>query len=662
MAAGPTFNGLTDGTTYNFVVRYQAVEGKYDASPNSEVLNTAIPHSITHHEAKAPTCTEAGWDAYDRCSACDYTTKVEKAALNHDFTGNFDESDANGHWHICNREGCNVTDTKSEHQFVNYTYNNDADYTKNGTETAICEALGCEQEHTREKAGSQLVDNTAPTAEITVKENSWKSFINTITFGVFAKDKFDVTITAEDKETGVKSVEYYLSETPISETDIVNVATWTTYSAFSLENEGKYIVYAKITDNSNNITYISTDGMVVDRTVPVITGITDGKTYCVEQTFTVNEENVKSVTVNGMEAAVVDGVYTIEAANAEYTVVVTDKADNTATVTVTVNNGHTFTNYVSNNDATCTTDGTKKAECDYCDATDTVTDIGSKKGHSFTKYVYNNDATYEADGTETAKCENKDCTETDTRTAEGTKLEKPANPDAPFIKGEDGKEGWDVIKDRTEGAKDGDKIVVDMNGTTTVPGDVIDSIKGKDVDITFDMGNGITWTVNGKTVTSDKVNDIDFAVETGTKTIPVDVINKVTGERYSINISLAYDGEFGFTAVMSINMDKKNAGLYANLFYYNESKNALEFICADEIDANGNAELTFTHASDYTIVIDKEPMNGKSDIPDTDDDKADTTTPAPKTGDTTSVLPYAMSIIACAAICTIVLRKRNGQR
>lgn len=193
---------------------------------------------------------------------------------------------------------------------------------------------------------------------------------------------------------------------------------------------------------------------------------------------------------------------------------------------------------------------------------------------------------------------------------------KPAEiPDTgkPFIKDETGKEGWDVIKNETSDAKDGDAVKVDMNGATVVPGDVLDTIAGKDVTIVFDMGNGITWSVNGNSITTDKVSDIDFSVKVGEEAgnnIPVDVIINVTGERYSIQISLAYDGEFGFTAVLSINMEAKNVGLYANLFYYNETTGELEFICADEIAEDGTADLTFTHASDYTIVIDEAPMDG----------------------------------------------------
>ena len=78
----------------------------------------ALKHKLVHHDAKAPTCTETGWEEYDTCSRCDYTTKVELLALKHDLvhhdakaptcteTG-WNEYDA------CQREGCDYT-TKVE--------------------------------------------------------------------------------------------------------------------------------------------------------------------------------------------------------------------------------------------------------------------------------------------------------------------------------------------------------------------------------------------------------------------------------------------------------------------------------------------------------------------------------------------------------------------
>ena len=180
----------------------------------------------------------------------------------------------------------------------------------------------------------------------------------------------------------------------------------------------------------------------------------------------------------------------------------------------------------------------------------------------------------------------------------------------PYLKNDTGKNSWELIAEQLENAPDIEIIDVEMNGTTMVPGDIFDTIKGRDVTVVFHMGDGITWTVNGQDVTAAGKNidlGVVFGGEAG-KTIPVEIINNVTGERYSVNLTLAYDGEFGFRATLTVNMDKKNAGFFANLFYYNEQSGELEFICAGEIDSQGEVGLTFTHASDYTIIVDRQSM------------------------------------------------------
>lgn len=310
-----------------------------------------------------------------------------------------------------------VTDTgsKKTHSYTSYTYNNDATYKADGTETASCDH-GCGTTDTRIKDGSKLVDSILPTGEIKVKENGWKSFLNTISFGLFCKDKFDVTITAEDNETGIDTVEYYKSSTAISEDNIKDVTGWTSGKSFSVESEGQYIIYVKITDKAGNVAYISTDGIVVDTTAPVIGGIVNGASYCETKNFTVDDAYLDVVTVNGVKTT----DYTLT--DGEYTIVAADKAGNTVTVTVIVYDGHKFSNYGSNGDATCQKDGTKTAQCDHgCEAKDTQLDVGSKMDHKYTNYVSNGDATCTVDGTKTAKCD-YNCGAEDTQPDVGSKI------------------------------------------------------------------------------------------------------------------------------------------------------------------------------------------------------------------------------------------------
>lgn len=176
----------------------------------------------------------------------------------------------------------------------------------------------------------------------------------------------------------------------------------------------------------------------------------------------------------------------------------------------------------------------------------------------------------------------------------------------PFIKGDDGKKGWDVIRAEEEKAGEDSIIHVDMNGTAVVPGDIFDRLKGRDITITFDMGSGILWSVDGKSILTEKADDIDFSVKTGANTIPVDIVNNITGKRYSVQLSLAYDGEFGFTAVLSLNLGKENRGLAARLYYYNTGKGKLELQGANKVAEDGTVSFAFTHASEYVIVLGEE--------------------------------------------------------
>ncbi len=178
----------------------------------------------------------------------------------------------------------------------------------------------------------------------------------------------------------------------------------------------------------------------------------------------------------------------------------------------------------------------------------------------------------------------------------------------PFIDGRAGKEGWEVIKEEAAKASEGKRINVNMNGASLVPGEVIDSIKGQKVTISFDMGKGIVWLVDGENVTADHANDVDLSVQVGTSAIPEDIINAVSGDRQATQLSLAHSGDFGYSAVLMIDVGKENAELYANLFYYNESAGELTFVTASQVNKEGIAELIFTHASDYVLVVDNHVM------------------------------------------------------
>ena len=868
---------------------------------DADIVIAAKPHTLTHHAEVEAGCFTEGNMEYWSCDVCGKlfadaggakeVTDIKIPAIGHHDYGEWKSNNDGTHTRRCNKFGCDSTETE-----------NCSGGTATYTEEAICTLCGG-------KYGERLKDAGAPTGEISISTNHWNSFLHTITFGLFFKKTEQVTITAQDNESGVASVSYYISDGGLTEEEVKKLENWTAgntdKTTFRISPDKSCVVYARITDKQGNVTYISSNGLVFDGTLPSITGVTDGKTYCTPQTVTVTDENLESVTVNGKEITLSDGKFTLGDASGAQTIEAADKAGNIATVTVTVNAGHDYgTDWKSDesshwHECTCgdksdtaahikdggtvTKPATEKEtgirtyKCSVCGyvmqeeiidrlplshthdyGTEWKSDAGNhwyecscgnksglashiEDGGSVTKaptetetgimtfkcricgyeirtadidrlpsshtHDYSTEwksdesshwhecvcgaksdtATHTEDGgsvtkepTEketgvmTYKCSVCGCimrtegidvlphthsygtawksdssshwhectcgdkadaathtedggsvtkapTETekgirtykcsvcgyvmrtediaklppssggggssggngnngdsgdhsggnedngggnsgdngnnggggstnpgngnttpppsatqptDTNTSPGNETapgtgKTPVNPGngntvrpgtapgsgtgipaqgtkQPFIKGVDGKIGWDVIRAEEEQAQEGSTINVDMNGSVVVPGDIFDSIKGKDITITFDMGSGIIWSVDGKGITTDKAGDIDFSVKTGVKTVPVDIINNVTGENYSIQISLAYEGEFGFTAVLSIGLGRENAGYTASLYYYNENTGELEFICSDEVAEDGTVSLAFTHASDYVIAIDGE--------------------------------------------------------
>ena len=229
-------------------------------------------------------------------------------------------------------------------------------------------------------------DTEKPTGEIIIGTNKWNEFLNKLTFGIFFKDSQEVTINAVDN-SGVVFVSYLVTDKELSEAELNSLVFCAYEEPFSIDPNGEYIVYVMLVDENINITYLRSDRITLDNIQPVISGIENGKTYCEAQTVTVDEKYVDTVTVNGTAVTLdADGGFVLPPTNGEQKIVVTDKAGNNAEMTVTVNNGHTFGEWVSDNDGKhtrkCTVDGcdafetencsggnatcTEKAVCDVC--------------------------------------------------------------------------------------------------------------------------------------------------------------------------------------------------------------------------------------------------------------------------------------------------------
>ena len=229
------------------------------------------------------------------------------------------------HWHECIEQDCPVTGNADKDGYGAHVYDNDSDTTCN-----TCNYI------------RMLPDTQPPTGEIKIESHSWTGFLgrDEITFNLFFKETKQVTITAQDTGTGVDKIYYYMSDRAMTKTQVEGLSPWTEGTSFSIVPDGKYVIYVKITDKAGNVTYLSSDGLVLDATPPIIAGVTDGKVYNTPQTVTVTDMyNVKSVTVDGTEVAltgVPPSQFTLGIAEKPQTIVATDYAGNTATVTVTV--------------------------------------------------------------------------------------------------------------------------------------------------------------------------------------------------------------------------------------------------------------------------------------------------------------------------------------
>ena len=229
-------------------------------------------------------------------------------------------------------------------------------------------------------------DIEKPTGEIIIGTNKWREFLNKLTFGLFFKDTQEVTINASDN-SGTVFVSYLVTNRDLSETELGSLVYRAYDEPFLIEPNGEYIVYAMLVDESLNITCLRSDRITLDNIRPVIGGIENGKTYCEAQTVTIDEKYIDTVTVNGTKVTLDENSgFTLSPADGEQKIIVTDKAGNTAEMTVTINDGHTFGEWTSNGDGThsrkCTVDGCKgvetmacsggnatcaeKAVCEYC--------------------------------------------------------------------------------------------------------------------------------------------------------------------------------------------------------------------------------------------------------------------------------------------------------
>ena len=181
------------------------------------------------------------------------------------------------------------------------------------------------------------------------------------------------------------------------------------------------------------------------------------------------------------------------------------------------------------------------------------------------------------------------------------------------------KEETNKIVEEIAKADKEEKIEVFMGNATVVPTEVLEAAKGKDVVVELNMG-GYTWEINGKDILASNLKDINLEVKMDSHAVPSNIVKELAGDNPVKQLSLTHNGNFGFKANLKINVGNEYKGKYGNLYYY-DSDGKMVYMNAGKIDENGNVVVSFSHASDYVIVINDKNMapstNNKDVIKDT---------------------------------------------
>lgn len=251
----------------------------------------------------------------------------------------------------------------------------------------------------------------------------------------------------------------------------------------------------------------------------------------------------------------------------------------------------------------------------------------------------------------------------ETPTPEEPKPETPAPEDATQPTLENPNKGEELskafiaqVEETIASAKSGSVVTVAMNGATTVPASVLETVKGKDVSLILNMGN-YSWKIKGKDVTAEALQDVDLKVTVGTKNIPAKVVQTVGKDKESMQISLAHNGAFGFKAELSISVGEKNKGRDVSLYYYNE-KQKLELVEKSKAAQDGTVTFTFEHASEYVAVIEK--VKAAQEEKDQVTNGSEVKSATPETGDHSNVILWGVLMTLSGILIVLGNRRKRA--
>ncbi|MCR5626291.1 MAG: hypothetical protein K6F99_03125, partial [Lachnospiraceae bacterium] len=453
------------------------------------------------------------------------------------------------------------------------------------------------------------IDKDAPSAKIKVEDDySTKKLETSDDPGLYINESRDIEISASDKLSGVDTIAYFCSdEQYTNESKLLKVADgkWKTYNKKkkpTLKQNEALFVYACVTDVAGNVKLIGTRALIYDTIKPLVKDVKPDE----------SGSNVE-VTVKGSdELSGIDSYYAVaiksgeSAPDAKAVVSGGTKSKTEKVVLKGLTGGQKYTIYAVIKDKAGNISEVKSK--DYT-APSSIGGGGADASSSST----------DASKAAADKASNGAAGGSDAKKKDSASSDKAKKGDSSDIKGkpyiddatgnvETGKEktsGWSKIEEQINNAAAGDKIEVDMSGETVLPKSITSAMSGKDVTVTFKLVSGALWKINGKNISSDKsaLKDVDLGVKKNDSSIPEDDIIKLADVYPHTELTLKHDGDFGFKATLMVEMDKSNAGMGADLYYYNKEGGKLEKTASSEVNDAGLASFDFEHASEYTVIL-----------------------------------------------------------
>lgn len=338
------------------------------------------------HTDKPATCTADGEKSFC-CIRCSERAEIEIIpAKGHDYRVLNKIEPTCKHtgtvYYICNNDSTHVYNEeidKLSHEESDWIIDKEATYFEDGkrhTECTVCKTV------MREESIPKLTDSTEPNGRIEVNGFASDKLQIGDTTAFYRNNKVEFFISASDDESGIKEISYFVSEKLLNNIENVSEITeWVVGDSGFIEDDGKYVIYVRITDNAGNRKYISSSCFEIDTERPKISGVSDDQTYCSSVKFTVNEACIVSVDSNVLYKNT-QGYYVVDGVG-KHSVSVTDRAGNSVMITITVNEGHTHGEFTEEIQPTCTTPGKKVMYCTVCNCilkTETVQALGHDAG------------------------------------------------------------------------------------------------------------------------------------------------------------------------------------------------------------------------------------------------------------------------------------------